>query len=120
MMKELPFYLFTALFILNLIWVTEVKFKNLVSRRKPWQRELWILYFVLTPIAWVWVLLKLEAYCGPMLIMGLFGLWFAVSQYRHGLRNPVAPRIISPLAVFSFILNITITGFGFFHLLTHI
>ncbi len=90
--------------LLNFIWLTNIKYKRTLARRKRWKRRLSVVFFILSPIVFVFNLLTLPFTAYLNFLLGALGTWFGVSQLRFAQKHSAVPQIVEPLSTFYFIL----------------
>ncbi len=87
--------------LFNFIWLTHIRYKRTIARRrKRWKRWLSILFFVLAPIVFVLNLLNFALVNWFNLALGLIGTWFGFSQLRFISRHSGVPQIVEPMSTF--------------------
>ncbi len=91
--------------LLNFIWLTNIKYKRTLARRKRWKRRLSLLFFAFSPVVFVFNLLTLPFTAYLNFLLGALGTWFGVSQLRFAQKHSAVPQIVEPLSTFYFILG---------------
>ncbi len=100
---EIVIALLIIINLLNFIWITNIKYKRTIGRRKRWKRQLSIAFFIVAPVAFVVNLLN-----GPFaswwnVFLGGLGLWFSLSQIKFVHKHSGVPQIVEPISTFYFI-----------------
>ena len=97
----------TLLIIINLldfVWITNIKYKRTIGRRKRWKRQLSILFFIIAPFAFVVNLLSWPYSAWWNVLLGGLGVWFSISQINFVHKHSGVPQIVEPISTFYFLL----------------
>jgi len=87
--------------LFNFIWLTHIRYKRTIARRRHrWKRWLSILFFVLGPIVFIFNLLFLPFMHYLNAVLGLNGTWFGLSQLKFVNKHSGVPPIVEPLSIF--------------------
>jgi len=110
---EMTIGLIIIINLLNFIWITNIKYKlTIARRRKRWKRVLSVTFFVISPVIFVCNLLSYP-YSGFLnLALGGLGVWFGLSQLRFVHRHSGVPQIVEPLSTLYFLVSLLLLLFG--------
>ncbi len=100
---EIVIALLILINLLDFIWITNIKYKRTIGRRKRWKRHLSIAFFVVAPLAFVVNLLSAPWASWWNVILGSLGIWFSLSQIKFLHKHSGVPQIVEPISTFYFI-----------------
>jgi len=89
--------------LLDFVWLTNIKYKRTIGRRKRWKRQLSIFFFILAPIVFVVNLLSWPMSALWNVLLGGVGIWFSISQINFVHKHSGVPQIVEPISTFYFI-----------------
>ncbi|MHB2155703.1 hypothetical protein ACX8XN_15085 [Calditrichota bacterium GD2] len=99
--------------LFNFIWLTHIRYKRTIGRRRHrWKRWLSIAFFVLSPAVFIFNLLSLPLMHYFNLLLGGMGVWFGLSQLRFVNRHSGVPPIVEPLSIFYLIICTLLSMLG--------
>ncbi len=98
--------------VLIFTWLTQIKYKLTLKRRRRWKRLIWFVYFALAPVLLLLYLIHYDYVDYLLVVFSLIGIWFAVSQIHFADRRSGVPQLTRPLASFYGLISLLLLLFS--------